>query len=263
MKVAEKLERWLLYHPVRRIEWRPSDSGIAFEDVRLTADDGVTLGAWYFRGDPSLPTVLFFQGNKGNRGCRDATIRFYRSIGVSALVFDYRGYGDSDGRPTERGLYADARAAFRHLVAERGIDPMRIVLHGRSLGGAVAIDLAAALGDGFAALLAECAFASLRDAAADQRYGPVLSRVVRSRFDSAEKIARVRRPVLLTHGNCDRRIPIPHGRLLFARANAPKSFYVLEGVGHGDLLGLGGDAYRERIRSFLVAERDDAGARPA
>ncbi|MBI1853322.1 MAG: alpha/beta hydrolase [Planctomycetes bacterium] len=261
MSVAERIESLLLYRPVRRIDWQPSDSNIPFEEVRLRAEDGTALGAWFMPGDPALPTVLFFQGNKGNRGCRGDTIRFFHSIGVSSLVFDYRGYGDSHGRPSEHGLYSDARAAFHHLVGERGIDSMRIILHGRSLGAAVAIDLAAALRDGFAALLIECAFASLRDAAMEARYGRVLSRVVQSRFDSIGKVGHVRRPVLVTHGDRDRRIPIQHGRLLHARANSPKWFFEIDGVGHGDLLRLGDAAYRNRIREFLTTEHADALAR--
>jgi fermentation-respiration switch protein FrsA (DUF1100 family) len=171
--------------------------------------------------------VLFCHGNAGNVSHRLDTLQFFRSLGLGTLIFDYRGYGRSDGSPSEKGTYRDAEAAWRHLVEQRQIPPERIVILGRSLGGAVAARLAADQRPG--ALVVESAFTSVPDLAA--RMFPVypVHLLARIRYNTLKWIRRVHCPVLVVHSRDDEMIPFRHGRRLFEAAPEPKEFLELRG----------------------------------
>jgi fermentation-respiration switch protein FrsA (DUF1100 family) len=169
-------------------------------------------------------------------------------LGVHVLLLDYRGYGRSEGRPGEAGLYADGRAGLAYLTGEQEFPEQRVVVFGRSLGGAVAVDLAQ--DRELAGLILESTFSSLANAAASIA-GSLGARLVRGRFESAEKISRARAPLLFFHGDRDEIIAYDLGRRLFEAAPEPKAFETLRGAGHNDTVQVGGAPYFERIRRFL------------
>ena len=167
------------------------------------------------------------------------------------LIIDYRGYGRSEGSPTEKGLYADARAAYRYLVEEAGVDPRRLVVFGRSLGAAVAMELATS--DTVGVLIAESAFASV-EALARVHYGWIPDFILKSlshEFDNIGKVSRLPVPVLFIHGDRDNIAPVDQGRQLFEAAPEPKEWLEIPGAGHNDTVPLGGDRYFQRITAFV------------
>jgi hypothetical protein len=212
-------------------DWHPH--GLVFEEVRFQAADGVRLHGWYVPHDHPRATILFLHGNAGNITHRADVLRILHDrVGAAVLIFDYRGYGRSEGRPSEQGVLADARAARAWLGQRQGTGQRDIVLMGESLGGAVAVDLAAA--DGARALVLESTFSSLPDVAARHvRWLPV-GLLMRTRFDSLAKIAAYHGPLLQSHGPRDTIIPFDLGRRLFEAANEPKQFIAIQGRDHND-----------------------------
>ncbi|OHB71039.1 MAG: alpha/beta hydrolase [Planctomycetes bacterium RBG_13_63_9] len=240
-------ESWFIYYPVRypRGQWQPK--GLAFEDAWFEAADGTRIHGWYVPHENPRATVLFCHGNAGNLSDRADALRvLHDDVGVSVLIFDYRGYGRSEGKPSEPGVLADARAARAWLARREGIAENEIVLLGRSLGGAVAVDLAAA--DGARALVLESTFTSAPDMAAliypwlPARY------LMRTRFDSLAKIAKYHGPLLQSHSDADTIVPYSIGRRLFEAANEPKRFIDLPGRDHNDFQPT---AYYDELIRFL------------
>ena len=195
-------------------------------------------------------TVLFFHGNAGNISHRMEKLALFRELGADVLIVDYRGYGSSTGRPGERGLYLDARAAYRHLIDERRVSPNALLLYGESLGTAVVVDLAAEVEVG--ALVLESGFTSIPDVA--QAMYPVLPVrwIVRNRFDTLSKIRRVRAPILILHSRDDEFFPIHHAERLAAAA-APRARLVELRGGHNDAFQVSERVYREALRELLAA----------
>lgn len=227
------VENALIYFPVRYPEgdWNPRE--IRFEDARFQAADGTRLHGWYVPRQNARAAVLFCHGNGGNLSHRiDALVMLNHRVGVSVLIFDYRGYGRSEGKPNEAGVLADARAARAWLAAREKISAADVVLMGESLGGAVAVDLAAH--DGARALVLESAFNSLPDVAAYHYPWLPVRWAMRSRFDSAGQIGRYHGPLLQAHGDADTIVPIEFGRRLFEAAAEPKQFLLLHGHDHND-----------------------------
>ena len=237
----------VVFQPTRGIDLRPDDLGIDAEEVWLDSPDGVRLHAFHVRAPGAASrAILLLHGNAGNASHRLPLAAAYANLGADVLLLDYRGYGLSAGSPSESGVYADARAALAHLVA-RGFDERRVVLIGQSLGGAIAVDLAQERR--LAGVVLESTFSSLSDVARGM-IGPV-ALLLRGRFDSAEKIARLRAPLLCLHGDRDEIVAFELGRALFAAAPEPKAFETLRGAGHNDVAVVGGDAYFARIGRFL------------
>ena len=228
-----RIEESLIFFPVRYPEgdWQPD--GLEPEDAWFQAADGVRLHGWYLAHASPRAVVLFSHGNAGNLSHRADTMRVLRQrVGVSVLVYDYRGYGRSEGKPDEKGVLADARAARAWLARRAGIAETDIVQMGRSLGGAVAVDLAAA--DGARALVLESTFTSMPDVAAfHYRWLPVRL-LMHTRFDSLEKIAGYHGPLLVSHGDADTIVPYESGRKLFDAANQPKHFLTIPDGDHND-----------------------------
>jgi fermentation-respiration switch protein FrsA (DUF1100 family) len=225
----------------------PSHYGWAFETVWLDVA-GERTHAWFVPIENARGVALFSHGNAGNIANRLESIGLLHDLGLSVFVYDYGGYGESTGKPSEARCYADARAAYRHLTEERGIPPERILLFGRSLGGAVSIDLATEVPA--AALVAESSFLSIEAMArATYPYLPV-GLFLRHHFNNAEKIDKVRIPVLVIHSPEDEIVPYAHGQELFTRANEPKTFLDIQG-GHNDGFIQSFTAYKKGWEDFL------------
>lgn len=221
------LQKRLIYFPTAEYRETPADRGLEYEDLTLTTADGVSIAAWYAPNPAPKASVIFFHGNGGNMGGRVDTLRILHRGGYSVLMVDYRGYGRSEGKPTEQGTYTDAEAAWRYLVETRGEPPHRIVLFGRSLGGAIAIELARRHEPG--ALVVDSTFTNLYDIG--RLHYPFLpvGWLLSYRYDSLEKVPHVHCPKLFIHAEDDSLIPIENGRELYAAAAEPKEFLATPG----------------------------------
>jgi len=238
----------LLYRPVRNVSCTPTDLDLGFEDVTFRSADGTALHGWFVPARRARFTVLFCHGNGGNIEHRLDSIDLLHNLGLNCFIFDYRGYGKSEGKPTEVGTYRDARAAYDWLVRTRGIQPERIVVLGRSLGGSVAAHLAGNMS--VAGLVLESAFTSYPDIGAKfYPYMPVRL-FARYRYNTREHLARVRCPVLVMHSPDDDLVPFEFGRELFETAQEPKQFVELIG-GHNDAFLVSGDSYKGSWRRWL------------
>ena len=252
------LDRVFVFFPEPEIAETPGDRGLQYEDVIFSTSDGVGLHGWFVPGKGDL-TWVWFHGNAGNISHRlDNLILLHQHLGINIFIFDYRGYGRSEGSPSEKGMYLDAESALDYLRSKKGIDHSRIVLFGRSLGCAIAVEMA--LRHQTHAVILESPFTSLQDMA--RRSHPVLASLlpvgvlVRSRFDSLSKIKRIRSPIMIMHGDRDEIIPLDMGRTLFEAAGEPKRFYTIEGAGHNDTYLVSRGTYFEVLRSFLQDPAD-------
>ncbi|MDP2834030.1 MAG: alpha/beta hydrolase [Pseudomonadota bacterium] len=232
----------LAYYPQigREIHSTPREHGMEYEPLTLTTPDAEKLDAWFVPAQQAHGVVLFLHGNAGNISQRMDSIAMFHRLGYSVLIFDYRGYGRSSGKPSEAGLYQDGQAAWAHLTRQRGIEPARIVLFGESLGGAVAARLAAELvtqgrgpQDQPGALVLSSVFTSVPDLAADLYPWLPARWLARLRYDTGAALAQTRSPVLVAHSPDDEIVPFRHGQRLFQAAPAPKVFLQLAG-GHND-----------------------------
>ena len=231
--VMSLLENQLIFFPSVYPEgdWQPR--GVAVEDAWFELTDGTRLHGWYVEAPDPRAIVLFAHGNGGNLSHRiDIVDALANSLGASVLVFDYRGYGRSKGRPSADGILADARAARRWLADRTGTPEPEIVLMGESLGGAVMVDLASV--DGARALVLENTFSSLPDVAAHHYPWLPVRLVMRARLDSAAKIGNYRGPLLQFHSDADSIIPFDLGKRLFDAANEPKQFVTIPSADHND-----------------------------
>lgn len=244
----------LLYRPIRDVAFTPEDVGLDFEDVTFQTQDGVALNGWYVAADGASFTVLFCHGNAGNIMHRLDTVSLFHSLGLNCFVFDYRGYGRSEGRPTEVGTYRDARAAYDWLTQRKGVAAEQIVLFGRSLGGSIAAHLAGQVET--RAVVVESAFTSYPDMGARMYpYMPVRL-FARFRYDTRAHLARARCPVLVMHSPEDELVPFEFGRRLFEAAREPKRFVEITG-GHNDGFLTSGDLYRNAWTEWLDFVGDD------
>jgi fermentation-respiration switch protein FrsA (DUF1100 family) len=233
------------------------------DDCRFKTADGLQLHGWYcepvrkredgFEPVPTEIVLLWFHGNAGNLSHRYDMIRRLIAMPVSIFIVDYRGYGRSEGKPNESGLYLDGRAAWDYLTAERSVAPERIIVFGKSLGGAVAIDLTASLeGDGVkpAGLIVQSSFTSAADMAATIL--PLFPRVLlQTKMDSVSKIANISCPKLFIHSAADDVVPYKLGLKLYDAAPAPKEFYEVKNSDHNSTYIVGGQAYLDAIRRFV------------
>lgn len=244
--------------PSRQVDATPADIGLAFDAVRLQTADGETLDGWFVPAPGSRATVLYLHGNGGNIAHRLDPISVFHRLRLSVLIFDYRGYGASTGKPTEEGTYQDALAAWDYLTAQRGVTPTRIILFGESLGGSVAAWLSARRTP--AALVLYATFTSVPDLA--QELYPVFPArwLARYRYDTHAALDSVDCPVLILHSPDDEIVPFGHGRALYAAAPQPKRLVELRG-GHNDALLVSREVYARGLDDWL-GEIELAGGKP-
>lgn len=235
--------------PTRALTASPGDIGLPYENVWPRTADGVRLHGWYVPAESARATVLYFHGNAGNISQRLDSIRLFHDLGLSVLIFDYRGYGQSEGRPSETGTRRDALAVWSYLVESRGIAPRHLVYLGRSLGAAMAAWLAAHKSP--AALIVESTFTSVPDLAAEFYWWLPARRLARFEYCTRDYLAAVRCPVLVAHSPEDEIIPYRHGLALFAAAPEPKQLLQLRG-GHEDNFIVSGEHYVRGLDAFLA-----------
>jgi fermentation-respiration switch protein FrsA (DUF1100 family) len=240
--------------PGRKLDATPADIGLLFDDVRITTADGERLHGWYIAAEDPRGALLFFHGNAGNISHRLESIAIFNGLGLDVLIVDYRGYGQSTGKPSEQGTYRDAQAAWDYLVEERGLAPGRIVVFGRSLGGAVGAQLGARLAEEAApaAVIIESSFTSGADMA--RRLYPIYPAqlLTRLRFPVRDHVARLRCPVLVVHSRDDEIIPFAMGRAVYDAAPEPKSFLELRGD-HNAGFWISRSTYQAELDRFLTA----------
>jgi hypothetical protein len=231
-------------------------AGTGAQDRWLTAADGTRLNAWWFPKSDARFMTLYLHGNGGNVTHRIDHAQAVLSAGSAVFVLDYRGYGKSQGHPSEPGLYEDAEAAYSDLLA-LGYSPNQIIFHGESLGTAVAVDLA--LGKPCAALILESPPMSLSKMA--DTVVPILGPLVVHGYDTYRKIRRLHVPLLVIHGDADEIVPFSQGQAVFRVANQPKYFWRVPGANHNDLLYVAGSDYEQHLTSFYesVLERRNRG----
>ena len=237
-----------IYYPQRILSADPSSIGLSFEDITFETSDGLKLSGWFVPSAGDRGVILFCHGNAGNISHRLESIQIYHQLGLDIFIFDYRGYGQSEGKPSESGTYEDVDAAWQYLVSGRQIDPNRIVIFGRSLGGAVAAWQARNHTPGV--LILESTFTSVPDIAA--KLYPFLPVKLLSRFkyDTVGYLDGIKCPVLIIHSRNDEIMPFKHGQRLFDVAREPKEFLEISG-GHNEGFITSGKRYEEGFNSFI------------
>ena len=243
----------MVFFPGKSIVDTPRTIGLPYEDVYLETDDDIRVHGWYVPHADARATVLFFHGNAGNISHRLDSISIFHQLGLSVFIIDYRGYGNSDGRPSEQGTYRDARAAWNYLVDERRLRPDEIIVFGRSLGGGVAAQLAAKVTP--AAVMLESSFTSIKELG--KHYFPYLpvSWIARIRYPVDEHIFSFNCPVLIVHSEQDDVVPFRYGKKLFEHALEPKMFLSISGDHNTGFL-LSRDVYMEGMKRFLETHLD-------
>jgi len=241
------LQRRFLYFPTRGFVAAPAQYGFSHEEVDLRSEDGTGLHGWWLPVAHASRTALFLHGNAGNVShWLDVAVAF-RDVGWNTMLLDYRGYGRSEGTPSEFGTYMDARAAYRYLTMERGIASSTIVVVGRSLGGGIATWLVDH--HPCAGLVLEATFTSIADVVATAFPLPGIGRFVKLGYESLSRIGRLSVPLLVVHGRNDDLVPFAHGRALFEAAPEPKRFVELRG-GHNDAFTTDRETYVRALREF-------------
>lgn len=244
-----RLEDAFIYFPDHQTYTTPAEFGLAYEEVRF-GEEG-RLHGWYVPGRTDV-IILWFHGNASNLS-HPGRVEFIKllhdRLGVGFFIFDYRGYGQSSGKPSEEGLYQDARDALAYLHSRDDVNPDRIVYYGRSLGGAVASHLATE--EAPYRLILESSFTSTPDMARVQFPLLPLGPLLYTRYSSREHLASVHAPVLIIHGDRDRTVPPQHADKLHTIANEPKQLYIVRGADHNDVHYAGGEPYLEVFAEFL------------
>ena len=238
-----------VFQPTRVLIRTPEAYGLPFEDVTITASDGVKINGWFVPAPEPRGTLLFFHGNAGNISRRLDSIEIFRDLGFSVFIIDYRGYGKSEGRPSFSGVAEDAEAAWRYLTDERRIPPDGIVVFGRSLGGAVAMQLMRRVKP--RALILESTFSSLPEMIRIPFLVPATRFVAGDVFNSAEAALALTVPTLCLHSPDDGIVPYRLGRRLYESVASEKTFVELHG-GHNSGFLESIDIYRPALDEFLT-----------
>lgn len=244
----------MIFYPISELYQTPDQWGLEYDDVTLKTDDGIELHGWFLPRQGSNRVLLFFHGNAGNISHRRDSIEVFNRLGLNVFIFDYRGYGQSQGRPNEQGLYRDASAAWRYLTEQKKFASENIILFGRSLGGAVAARLAAEVDA--RGLILESTLSSAKEFA--REVFRILSRlvVIRYGFNTVEHIQNVNYPVLVLHSPDDEIMPFRLGKKVYASANEPKRFVEMRGD-HNSGFYLSQPEYEQALADWLETLESD------
>lgn len=238
-----------LYHPVREVPYTPGELGLDFEKVVFSSSDGLRLTGWYVPAQNAKFTLLFCHGNGGNMMHRLDSINLFYNLGLNCFIFDYRGYGSSEGKTSEQGTYLDAAAAYEWLTDNKKISPNNIVAFGRSLGGSIAAQLASRFE--IKALVIESTFTSYVDIGEKfYPYMPVRWFAAFS-YRTIDYIKDVRCPVMIIHSRSDEIVPFEFALELYEKANEPKEFVEIFGS-HNDGFLVSGETYKKAWTKWLA-----------
>ena len=241
----------LLFFPDTVIVYTPSSIGLIYDRISLITKDNVNISAWYVpvsSGDTERGTILFCHGNAGNISHRLGLIKIFHDLGMNILIFDYRGYGESDGKPSEKGMYRDVEAAWDFLITTKQIPENKIIIVGRSLGGAIGAYIAQNRDP--QGLILDSTFVSVNDLGAElYRFIPV--RIMsRFSFNTVKYLRNVTAPVLVIHSRNDDVVPFHQGQKVFESAQGNKSFLEITGL-HNDGYLTSAQRYAEGLESFI------------
>jgi hypothetical protein len=249
----------LVYMPSQELIDTPATIGLKFEDVQLTTKDNVNLAAWFVPAKDNdqidKGVILFCHGNGGNISNRISYLPIFRDLGLSTFLFDYRGYGKSEGKPSEEGTYADVEAAWQYLTQERQIPPQKIIIYGESLGGAIASYLAQKISqqdskNSAGGLILASTFTSISDRAAELYPFMPIRFLSRFSYNSIDRLPIIKIPILVIHSIDDEIIPFHHGDRNFQVANQPKKLVTLRGDHNGGFLD-SLETYRNGLKEFI------------
>jgi hypothetical protein len=243
-----RVESFFIYFPQSQFDFSPEEFRLQYREAFFNTEDGERLHGWFFPAEKDSPVILHFHGNAGNISHRLDLVQPFQRKGFSVFLVDYRGFGKSSGRPSEQGLYRDGLAAWTYLVEKENIAPERIVIHGHSIGGAVAIEVA--LQKKVRGVILESAFTSTKNMAKTMPLFALFAPVFPAHYNNLDKIHRLRAPKLIVHGESDEIVPFSMGKKLFEAATDPKSFYPVKDAGHNDVFVVGGERYFEVFAEF-------------
>ena len=239
----------LIYAPHKYLHADPEQAGLDFEEVYLETADGVTIHGWFVPAAEERGVVLFCHGNAGNISHRLPTLKYLHSLNMSTFIFDYRGFGNSQGKPTEEGTYNDVMAAWYYLTGDRGVPAGNIFIMGRSLGGAVAAELAASSEP--AGIILESTFTSIPELGREMFPFLPVNLLARYRYATREKISSFSSPVMIIHSREDELIPFRHGRTLYELAPRPRHFLEISGD-HNSGYQQSRDIYLKGLEEFFT-----------
>ncbi|MDW8465753.1 MAG: alpha/beta fold hydrolase [Chloroherpetonaceae bacterium] len=246
MGLLSSIERYFIYAPQKSLVTTSAEHGLEFESIYFVASDGVKLHGWWVPVPHARATVLLCHGNSGNVSYQLDQIKAFHQLSLHVFTFDYRGFGQSDGQPSEDGLYRDGKAAWSYLVEQKHILPEHIIIFGHSLGGGVAAWLSKEVKAG--AVILQATFTTMKQIAkCFYPYFP-LRKIMRSRYDNLAHIAQANCPVLVIHSPDDEVVPFEHGKRVFEAAKSPKEFLQVR-YGHDDAIH--SPNYLSGIKAFL------------
>ena len=244
------MEKKFIFYPDSRVDQTPRDIGLPFEDVFFTTSDGVRLNGWFVPYPDAAITLLWFHGNAGNISHRLENIKLlHGKVKVNVFIFDYRGYGRSEGTISEKGTYLDGQAAIECLRTRYTVETKNLVLFGRSLGAAVASEIASRTD--VLALILETPFASIAEMAREIFPFLPVGRFLQTKYEVVKKVRAIKSPLLVLHGDRDDIVPFRQGKKVFDAAPQPKAFYTIVGAGHNDTYLVGGDLYFQALREHI------------
>jgi fermentation-respiration switch protein FrsA (DUF1100 family) len=243
-----KVENFFVFFPDSTLDPTPKAFHLTHKEVFFDTGDGKRLHGWFFPQKKEAPVILFCHGNAGNISDRLDNIRLLLEKGFAVFIFDYRGYGRSGGKPSERGIYMDGLAAYDYLVEKEHFPSNKIILFGRSLGAAVAIEIA--VQKDIMAIIIESGFTSTKEMAKSMLVFMPFSWFLPANYNNLAKIAHIKAPKLIIHGDEDGLVPFSMGEKLFAASKEPKYLYALRGAGHNDTYVVGGPAYFQTLSKF-------------
>jgi len=245
-------EKKIIFHPAKFPEgyWDPASLGLKVQDILFQSEDGINLHGWFFPTPDARATLLWFHGNAGNLSHRLDNIQRLFPLSLNIFIFDYRGYGKSEGEPDEKGIYKDSLAAYNKILELEGVSVDSLFLFGRSLGGICAVETA--LNNLARGLILESVFTSASDMS--KKIMPLipLGWAIRSKLDAINKVPKLKLPKLFLHGDRDKVVPFDFGRKLYEVAEDPKSFYTIQGAGHNGTYIMGGRDYYNALDGFIT-----------